>query len=164
MRKALTLLFLATSISLYGQNPQIIVPGYFIGGKDLSKIDSFTNYLLSKLPEYHLVSMDSSRQLKQEFTFRNNEKEVFYIRYEIAVVSGNSDLKIPYKYAVSDIWITGQFLTLTKLYNAIFNKSAAPEEIQKAGYVNGIINTESAKYFFVMDHGTGWGMRFLKKS
>jgi len=157
MKKLILIVICLSAGTAFGQT------SYFVDCKRLETINDFTSSITSKLPEYHLVKVDSSNKKSWEFDFRNNENDDLSFVYNLQVIGGNPQLKIPPVYGIANISINGQFLTMAKIYNGIFDKNYTPEEIQaKKTLSTSITKTEGCNYFFIFSQDYRWQMLFRK--
>lgn len=171
MKKLILIVACFFAVGAYGQN-QRVAPIYFFS-PELTSVDSFNSFLLAALPDFHLKSMDTTNKQGWDFSYTNNKvyensEDILHISYSIIAIAGNRALQIPFRYGIGNVQITGEFLTLVKVYNKLFSTNMQPEELLKKcplhgpiGYNGPVWNNNS--YWFTMESASkGYWMFFRK--
>ncbi len=154
MKKVMILMLSLYGGELSAQSTAAIKPSYFVGGNEVSSVDSFNRLILSILPDYHPINMDSSGKKYWNFGYRNTAGDKLDINYAITVAGGNAELKVSGMRVIENVTVNGQFLTMLKLYNGIFKNNVTAEVLRGDGGVHAPLNYHSqfgASYWFVFE-------------
>ncbi len=135
--------------------------------KNVKDASNFNVVLMSALPEYQLVLVDTVTQKDQVvYTYKNADGEAMAFRYSIQAVGGNRDLKIESRSMVTRQSVSGQFLSILKVYNKLFSLTVSPEEAQAHREYGGIFvyDGEMYNYMFASIGKGYWEIVLFKRN
>jgi hypothetical protein len=173
MKKLILIIALCAPTFANAQNAIPNPPVFSIGSK-LTWVDSFTQFVASAISDYHLIAMDSTIYKKEtdngksfgwSFIYTDNSYTVgiqntIKVLYYFKSVEGQPDLNIPYKYGIDRIEISGNFLSLAKIYNKMFNTNIEPKQLQMQKPHGPIFNG----YWYNLDNNMGgWNILIAKR-
>lgn len=118
-------------------------------------LSKFHIMLLEGLPEYKAILIDTvSVKGVLEYRYRNGEEDELSFYYSYHSVGGNADLKVQGRTVVTEQIISGQFLTMLKIYNKLFGLNISPEEAQQHGEYNGVVVYNGTMYIHFFHHSS----------
>ena len=134
---------------------------------EMTSADSFNRFLLMATPELQPKSLDSTGKTKWDFYYTDGKNKNLKITYFLQkpVNANNSEKKV----TLSHLEIRGDFNTLAKIYNKLFNENTAPKELEQLLPLRGPIyygfsdykwNKNNYWFSFANFEGEGYCMLF----
>lgn len=163
---ALSILFVSGKVKA-----QELAPNGIPIDSTYNKAEQFKTQILSVFPDYVLQSFDTAGKLPVKeyyYLYGNKDGETLQIRIQVKEKFGDKDLKLPFTVCVDQVWVSGQFLSMVKAYNAMLNKQYTPVELksntklQTAYFVNN--KGVPVSFYSMGKNSTGDNWSFLLKS
>jgi len=121
----------------------------------------FNDFILQQIPDYKLQSLDSNQSRKNlSFVYENNDAEKLVVRYDYEIIGGDANYKIAGVPAIRKIQITGQWLTMQRVFNRIFEAEInSPKKV----YGSVFYNKNAHRYHLIFEPASKegyWWMMF----